>query len=88
MRQALDLGLEPLVEAHDERELERALRTAARVIGLNARDLRTLTVDPERVLDLVGRVPGDRVVVAESGIREAAAVRDLRALGIDAVAGR
>ncbi|HEY7941237.1 MAG TPA: hypothetical protein VID25_04760, partial [Candidatus Limnocylindrales bacterium] len=84
VRQALDLGLEPLVEAHDERELDRALGTAARVIGLNARDLRTLTVDPERVLGLVGRVPGDRVVVAESGIREAAAVRDLRALGVDA----
>ena len=85
VRQALDLGLEPLVEAHDERELDRALGTAARVIGLNARDLRTLAVDPERVLLLVARVPDDRVVVAESGIREAAAVRDLRALGVDAV---
>ncbi|HXR27086.1 MAG TPA: tryptophan synthase subunit beta, partial [Candidatus Baltobacteraceae bacterium] len=83
--QALDLGLEPLVEAHDERELERALRTPARVIGLNARDLRTLAVDPERAVALVGRVPGDRVVVAESGIRDADAVRDLRALGVDAV---
>ena len=85
VRQALDLGLEPLVEAHDERELERALRTAARVIGLNARDLRTLTVDPQRVVALASRVPGDRVVVAESGIRDAATVRDLRALGADAV---
>ena len=85
VRQALDLGLEPLVEAHDERELERALRTAARVVGLNARDLRTLAVDPQRVVALVDRVPGDRVVVAESGIRDAATVRDLRALGVDAV---
>ncbi len=85
VRQALDLRLEPLVEAHDERELDRALGTPARVIGLNARDLRTLAVDPERVLALAGRVPGDRVVVAESGIRDAATVRDLRALGVDAV---
>ena len=84
VRQALDLGLEPLVEAHDERELDRTLGTAARVIGLNARDLRILAVDPVRVLALVDRVPADRVVVAESGIREAAAVRDLRALGVDA----
>ena len=43
---ALDLGLEPLVEAHDERELERVLATPARVIGINNRDLRTLHVDP------------------------------------------
>ena len=85
VRQALDLGLEPLVEAHDKRELERALGTPARVIGLNARDLRTLAVDPVRVVALVGCVPRDRVVVAESGIRDAAAVRDLRALGVDAV---
>ena len=47
---ALDLGLEPLVEAHDERELEAALATRARVIGINNRDLRTLDVDPERAV--------------------------------------
>ena len=45
-----DLGLEPLVEAHDERELEAALATRARLIGLNNRDLRTLAVDPERAV--------------------------------------
>ena len=44
----LDLGLEPLVEAHDERELERALATDARLIGINNRDLSTLDVDPSR----------------------------------------
>ena len=44
----LDLGLEPLVEAHDERELERALSTKARLIGINNRDLRSLDVDPLR----------------------------------------
>ncbi|HTS15039.1 MAG TPA: hypothetical protein VMH24_05185, partial [Candidatus Sulfotelmatobacter sp.] len=85
VRQALDLGLEPLVEAHDRRELARALASGARLVGLNARDLRTLQVDPERVLALAGDVPADRLVVAESGIRDAATVRDLRALGLDAV---
>ena len=67
---AFDLGLEPLVEAHDERELERALGTRARLIGLNNRDLRTLTVDPEQAVRLRRLVPADRLVVAESGVRE------------------
>ena len=62
---ALGLGLEPLVEAHDERELERALATRARLIGLNNRDLRTLAVDPEQAVRLRELVPGDRLVVAE-----------------------
>jgi tryptophan synthase beta subunit len=81
---ALALGLEPLVEAHDERELDAALATAARVIGINNRDLRTLEVDPERAAGLRGRVPEDRLVVAESGVRDVATVRAWRALGFDA----
>ncbi|HLY13785.1 MAG TPA: tryptophan synthase subunit beta [Candidatus Limnocylindrales bacterium] len=82
---ALGLGLEPLVEAHDERELERALATRARLIGLNNRDLRTLEVDRERAVRLRELVPGDRLVVAESGVREPATVAGWRALGFDAV---
>ena len=81
---ALAIGLEPLVEAHDERELERALATNARVIGLNNRDLRTLTVDPERAARLRSLVPEDRLVVAESGVRESETVAGWRALGFDA----
>ena len=80
---ALGLGLEPLVEAHDERELERALRTSARLIGLNNRDLRTLAVDPERSVRLRRLVPADRLVVAESGVREPGTVAGWRALGFD-----
>ena len=82
--QALDLGLEPLVEAHDERELETALATDARLIGINNRDLRTLAVDPERAVRLRELVPEDRLVVAESGVRDLATVRGWRALGFDA----
>ncbi|MFL5776129.1 MAG: tryptophan synthase subunit beta, partial [Chloroflexota bacterium] len=82
--QALEIGLEPLVEAHDERELERALGTNARLIGLNNRDLRTLDVDTERAVRLRVLVPDDRVVVAESGAREAATVAGWRAAGFDA----
>ncbi|TAJ99383.1 MAG: tryptophan synthase subunit beta [Chloroflexota bacterium] len=81
---ARDLGLEPLVEAHDDRELDAALATGARLIGINNRDLRTLEVDPERAARLRERVPEDRLVIAESGVRDAAVVRGWRALGFDA----
>jgi len=65
---ALEIGLEPLVEAHDQRELERALATNARLIGINNRDLRTLEVDTDRAIRLRTLVPEDRLVVAESGM--------------------
>ena len=81
---ALELGLEPLVEAHDERELEAAVATRARLIGINNRDLRTLDVDPERAARLRPFVPDDRLVVAESGVREPETVAGWRALGFDA----
>ncbi len=81
---ALEIGLEPLVEAHDERELERALDTNARLIGINNRDLRTLAVDTGRAIRLRALVPDDRLVVAESGVRDAATVAAWRAVGIDA----
>src|SRR5689334_24516838 len=81
---ALDIGLEPLVEAHDERELERALATAARVIGINNRDLRTLVVDTERAIRLRDLVPDDRLIVGESGVRDVATVAAWRAVGFDA----
>ena len=82
--QARDLGLEPLVEAHDERELDRALAGGARLIGINNRDLRSLTVDPERAVRLRGLIPDDRLAVAESGVREPEAVAAWRAAGFDA----
>jgi len=81
---ALELGMEPLLEAHDARELEAALATSARVIGINNRDLRTLEVDPERAARLRERVPEDRLVIAESGVRDTAMIRSWRALGFDA----
>jgi tryptophan synthase beta chain len=81
---ALDLGLEPLVEAHDERELERALGTRARLVGLNNRDLRTLAVDLDRAARLRSAIPADRVAIAESGVRSPEQLRDWRAIGYDA----
>ena len=83
VRAARDLGLEPLVEVHDERELDRALGTDARLIGLNNRDLRTLEVDLQRAASLREHVPDDRLVVAESGVRDPSTVARWRALGFD-----
>jgi len=81
---ARELGLEPLVEAHDEREVEAALATDGRLIGLNNRNLRTLKVDPENCLRLRTMVPNDRLVVGESGVGEARTLVAWRALGFDA----
>jgi len=80
---ALALGIEPLVEVHDARELDRALASGARLIGLNNRDLRTLEVDVERAGRLRDLVPDDRLVIAESGVREPRTVARWRALGFD-----
>ncbi len=84
VEQALDLGLEPLVEAHDAREVDAALGTRARLIGINNRDLRTLRVDVEVAARLRATIPADRISVAESGVKDPATIRDWRAQGYDA----
>ena len=81
---AFAVGLEPLVESHSERELRAAIATDARIIGINNRDLRTLTVDPDRARRLRDHVPENRLVVAESGVRDASTIAAWRALGFDA----
>jgi indole-3-glycerol phosphate synthase len=80
-----ETGLEALVEAHDAGEVARAVAAGAEVIGINNRDLKTFTVDRELAARLRPTVPADRVIVAESGIRNAADVARLRAAGIDAI---
>ncbi len=65
---ARGLGMEPVVEAHDRREVDRAVALGAGVIGINARDLLTFQIDRAAQLALIGRVPPGPVVVAESGI--------------------
>jgi indole-3-glycerol phosphate synthase len=80
-----EAGLEALVEAHDAGEVARAVAAGAEVVGINNRDLKTFTVDRELAARLRPTVPADRVIVAESGIRDAADVARLRAAGIDAI---
>ncbi len=79
------LGLSALVEAHDEREVERALRVEHGIIGVNNRDLKTFTVDCRNSVRLRKMVPDDRLFVSESGIRTASDIAVLRQNGTDAV---
>jgi indole-3-glycerol phosphate synthase len=78
-------GLELLVEAHDAEEARRAVAAGARVIGINNRDLKTFTVDRDLTVRLRGEIPTERILVAESGIRDAADVKRLRDAGVDAM---
>jgi indole-3-glycerol phosphate synthase len=81
---ALEVGLTPLVEVHDEGEAELALESDAQVIGVNNRDLRDFTVDLGTFERLAPRLTGT-TLVAESGVKSPEDARRLRAAGADAV---
>jgi indole-3-glycerol phosphate synthase len=81
---ARGLGMAVLVEVHDARELDIALRLRTPLVGINNRDLRTFETRLERTLELAPRVPAERVVVTESGIATRQDVEQLRNGGIGA----
>jgi indole-3-glycerol phosphate synthase len=86
MAQAEEVGLEPLVEIHDEKDLEAALAAKATLIGINNRNLRTLRVDRSCGEKLLARAPKKGVtLVVESGIASPAELPHLKALGAHAV---
>ncbi len=77
---AQELGLATLVEVHDEAELAEALDEGAPIVGVNSRDLRTLETDLGRAAELLASIPGDRVRVAESGLRTRADIERIRSV--------
>jgi indole-3-glycerol phosphate synthase len=79
---ALSLGMDVLIEVHDQRELDRALHRRSRLIGINNRNLRTFETTLATSRQLAPRIPKNRVAVAESGIFTRADVDDLASAGI------
>ena len=81
---AMDLGMDVLVEVHDGDELDRALRLKTPLLGINNRNLRSFEVTLQTTLDLLPRVPADRLLVTESGIRGRGDAQRMRAAGVHA----
>lgn len=79
-----ELELDALVEVHDEKELERAMKIDADIIGVNNRNLKDFTISLDTTVQLSKLVPEDKVLVAESGILQDADVELLKECGVDA----
>ena len=82
--QASDLGMQVLVEVHDEAEVDRALGLGAAIIGINNRDLTTMKTEKRTTASLRQRIPADRIVVSESGIESGDDIDALQRLGVNA----
>ncbi len=80
-----ELAMSCLVEVHNEAELKIALRSQARIIGINNRDLSTFTLDITTTKRLRPLIPADRIVVSESGIKDRSDMEKLKRWGVDAV---
>jgi indole-3-glycerol phosphate synthase len=85
LQETHELGMEALVELYEPANLVRVLDSSARVIGINNRDLRAFTTGLEHTLDLAPRIPRDRCLVSESGIRTREDVVRLQQGGVRAV---
>jgi len=83
--QALGLGLDVLIEVHNDEELEGALQMESPLIGINNRNLKDFSVDIERTFELLPDVPAGKTVVSESGISDAEQLERLDRVGVDAV---
>lgn len=81
---AMDFGMAVLVEVHDATELDRALRLRTPLLGINNRNLRSFETRLETTLELLPRIPADRLVVTESGILAPADVRRMQDAGVNA----
>ena len=81
---ALEIGLDVLIEVHDEAELEIALLTSNRLIGINNRNLHTFETSLDTTLELLNKIDDQRIVVTESGILTTQDVETMRAAGVNA----
>ncbi|CAN5447512.1 indole-3-glycerol phosphate synthase TrpC [soil metagenome] len=79
---AIDCGMDVLVEVHDEREMERAMKLKSRLIGVNNRDLRDFSVDFARTYELIGKAPAGCTFVAESGLMTRADLDEMATHGV------
>jgi indole-3-glycerol phosphate synthase len=82
---AKSLGMDALVEVHDDAELDIAVNSGADVIGVNSRNLKDLSMDPSAFRRLIPRIPPDRTIVAESGLKTEVEVRQVGKIGAHAV---
>lgn len=82
---AKEIGLHCLTEVHNEKELDGALCAGCDIIGINNRNLRDFTVDLKTTEKLIRYIPKNTIVVSESGIKTSEDIRQLRALGVNAV---
>ena len=80
-----EIGLDALVEAHNEKEIESAVKANARIIGVNNRNLKDFSVDFSNALKLRSMIPKDTVYVAESGVKNADDAKRIKEAGTDAV---
>lgn len=80
-----ELGMDALVEAHDEEELNRALKAGGRIIGVNNRNLKNFSIDTSNSIALRKLAPADTIFVSESGIKTAEDIEILRENDVDAV---
>ena len=82
--QASGLGMDVLVEVHDERELDRALALPGAILGINNRNLRDFSVSLQTTIALLPQIPAGRLVVTESGILAQRDVAQMRRHGVNA----
>jgi len=83
--EAKSLGMDTVIEVHDQRDLDKALGVDAEIIGINNRNLKTLEVDIGTTRELTEKVPAGKIMISESGLREPEEVQSLASAGIRAV---
>lgn len=84
-REAKSLGMDAIIEVHDQRDLDKALGVDAEMIGINNRNLKTLEVDLGITRELAAKIPAGKIMISESGVREPEDVQSLAPAGIKAV---